>query len=119
MDWKYRLSFVGLSVVAVTWAGCTDPNACTSDSDCFEGQFCGAGTCVERPDDGPDASGTDTELPPEDTGEEKPPDDSGVDDDTRRRLRSLNRQQLLEGAIVALVEKGLLSATDILEAIDE
>ena len=43
----------------------------------------------------------------------------GVDEDTRRRLRSLDRTQLLEGAVVALVEKGLLSATDILEAIDE
>lgn len=85
MDWRCRLLFVGLVAVATAWAGCTDPNACDGDSDCFEGQFCAAGTCVERPGGG--ADGDEGGPDPRDAGDEDSAmvadTDEPVDRDTR------------------------------------
>lgn len=73
--------------------GCTDPRACQTDDDCFQGQTCTDQTCVGEISTGDsDSTGRDTDAPnpgedtgdspTDDTGDNPPPDTDPSPDDT-------------------------------------
>jgi hypothetical protein len=99
------LLFALAAALAAVSTGCTDPRACQTDDDCFQGQTCTDQTCVGEistddtgstgrdtdssttdPDTGPsttdsenvgDTNAEETGSPPDDSG--SPPDDTGDD----------------------------------------
>ena len=73
--------------------GCTDPRACQTDDDCFQGQSCTDQTCAGeistgdgdstvRDTDEPNPGEDTGDSPTDDTGDNLPPDTDSIPDDT-------------------------------------
>lgn len=96
---------VALLALLMANAGCIQNKQCTSAADCFVGEFCQAGVCMERDDtddadaDAPDADGSDADAPDTEHPDTDAPD-ANVPDAEEPDAEEPDEDVIYEGSLI-------------------